>query len=62
MEREIWRIGKVMKGNRPEQNTHLAHGKEPCFSGPGATLCAEYRLVQRDIMDFVNQRQRKAVG
>jgi hypothetical protein len=48
------------EGNRPEQNKHLAHGKEPCFSGRVQISARNIGWYSDEIMDFVNQRQRSA--
>jgi predicted DNA-binding transcriptional regulator AlpA len=62
MEREIWRIGKVMKATGLSRTTIWRMEKKGRF--PGRVQISERNIgwYSDEIMDFVNQRQRKAVG
>ena len=62
MEREIWRIGKVMKATGLSRTTIWRMEKSSAFPGRVQISARNIGWYSDEIMDFVNQRQRKAVG
>lgn len=62
MEREIWRIGKVMKATGLSRTTIWRMEKKGRFPGRVQISARNIGWYSDEIMDFVNQRQRKAVG